>query len=189
MSDAQEWVDKARQGDRDAFRRLVEAHARPLFGVCVRITRDATLAEDAVQEALYNAWRHLAEFDGRAAFSTWLHRIGVNAALEQLRRNARHAHEPAPEPAGEDEAADFLDLRADDAPGPHDHARGGEIRQRAAVELGRMSTLERAAFVMRHVEGESLETIAATLSLNIGQSKQAIFRAVRKLRGALDGLR
>lgn len=190
MTDAAlDWVALARNGDQTAFRRLVEAHARPLFGVCVRITRDATLAEDAVQEALYNAWRHLADFDGRAAFSTWLHRIGVNAALEQLRRNARHEHEPAPAANEADDGADLLDLHADDAPGPDAHARGREIEKRTAAELQRMSALERAAFVMRHCEGESLETIAATLSLNIGQSKQAIFRAVRKLRGALEALR
>jgi RNA polymerase sigma-70 factor (ECF subfamily) len=190
MTDAaQEWVEQARQGNQQAFRHLVEAHARPLFGVCMRITRDATLAEDAVQEALYNAWRHLADFDGRASFTTWLHRIAVNAALEQLRRNARHVHAaPATLPADED-SADFLDLHADDAPGPEAHARGREIHLRTQAELDGMSALERAAFVMRHVEGESLEAIAATLSLNIGQSKQAIFRAVRKLRGALQGLR
>jgi len=190
MTDAaQEWVDQARQGNQQAFRHLVEAHARPLFGVCVRITRDATLAEDAVQEALYDAWRHLADFDGRASFTTWLHRIAVNAALEQLRRDARHVHEAPAMLASDEDSADFLDLHADDAPGPDAHARGREIQRRTQVELDRMSALERAAFVMKHVEGESLESIAATLSLNIGQSKQAIFRAVRKLRGALQGLR
>lgn len=189
MTDDAERVERARHGDQAAFRLLVEAHARPLFGVCVRITRDATLAEDAVQEALYQAWRHLADFDGRSAFSSWLHRIGVNAALEQLRRNARHSHELLAAPVGEDEDADFLDLQADDAPGPDAHARGAEIGRHAAAHLAAMSALERAAFVLRHVEGESLETIAATLSLNIGQSKQAIFRAVRKLRGAMQGLR
>jgi RNA polymerase sigma-70 factor (ECF subfamily) len=189
MTDDAAWVERARDGDQQAFRHLVEAHARPLFGVCVRITRDATLAEDAAQEALYNAWRHLPDFDGRSAFTSWLHRIAVNAALEQLRRNARHVHEPAHAAADADDEGDFLDLHADDAPGPDAHARSQEIERHTATNLAAMSALERAAFVMRHVEGESLETIAATLSLNIGQSKQAIFRAVRKLRGALQMLR
>ena len=186
MTDAEErWVDKARQGDPQAFRRLVEAHARALHTLCARITRDSAMAEDAVQEALINAYRHLSEFDGRASFKTWLHRIAVNAALEQLRRNTRHQ---AAEPV-DDDAEDFLARSTDETPGPDRHARGEEIRRRTEEELSRMSALERTAFVLRHHEGQSLEDISAALSLNTNACKQAIFRAVRKLRGALEPLR
>ena len=178
------WVEHARQGDTAAFKRLVDAHSRPLFVLCERITRDAQLAEDAVQEAFWKAWKALAEFDGRAAFSTWLHRIAVNAALEQLRRNARHRVETTADTSDDD--GDFLAGFGDDEPGPDDHARAAEIGRRVHTQMQHMSGLERAAFVMRHHEGESLETISATLDLTIGQSKQAIFRAVRKLRGALQ---
>lgn len=187
MTDAEaRWVDEARQGDHQAFRRLVEAHARALYTLCARITRDSAMAEDAVQEALINAYRHLAEFDRRASFRTWLHRIAVNAALEQLRRNARHQSEAAD---GDADGEDFLARSADGAPGPDRHARGEEIRRRTEQELSRMSALERTAFVMRHHEGQSLEDISAVLSLNTNACKQAIFRAVRKLRGALEPLR
>jgi RNA polymerase sigma-70 factor (ECF subfamily) len=195
-SDPTAILDAARSGDASAFRRLVELHSRPVFQLCWRITRDVTLAEDAAQEAFYKAWRALAQFDGRAAFSTWLHRIAVNAALEQLRRSARHPHFPTTVGSG-DEDAPSLELSVDaqpDAdtdtlhamPGPQAHARGAELAMRVRAELERMSVMERTAFVLRHVEGESLEQIAAQLSLNIGQSKQAIFRAVRKLRTALQ---
>ena len=181
------WVDRARQGDSMAFRRLVDAHARPMFVLCERITRDAALAEDAVQETFYKAWRALGEFDGRAAFSTWLHRIAANAALEQLRRNARHRHETtAPAFADNDDESDFLGGFDGEEPGPDDHATGAEIGRRVSVQMQHMSDIERAAFVMRHYEGESLDTISATLAMTVGQSKQAIFRAVRKMRGALQ---
>ena len=179
------WVDQARQGDTAAFRRLVDAHARALFVLCERITRDAQLAEDAVQETFWKAWKALAEFDGRAAFSTWLHRIAVNAALEQLRRNARHRVELT-EAVQANEDDDFLGAIGDDEPGPDDHARGAEIGRRLAAQMHQLSALERSAFVLRHHEGESLEHISATLDMTVGQSKQAIFRAVRKLRGALQ---
>ena len=188
MTEVEErWVERARQGDQLAFRRLVEAHARALYTLCARITRDSAMAEDAVQEALFNAYRHLAEFDGRASFKTWLHRIAVNAALEQLRRNSRH--QTADAGAESDDGEDFLTQRADDTPGPDRHARGEEIRRRTEEQLSRMSALERTAFVMRHHEGQSLEDISAVLSLNTNACKQAIFRAVRKLRGALEPLR
>ena len=176
---------RARDGDALAFRRLVESHTRPLYGLCARITRDSALAEDAVQEALFNAWRHLSTFDGRAVFKTWLHRIAVNAALEQLRKRGRH--EVAMDLPDSDE--DFLDAVAEELPGPDRQAQGSEIHRHAERQLDRMSMIERTAFVMRHHEGHSLEEISETLSLSTNACKQAIFRAVRKLRSALEPLR
>jgi len=186
-NDEERWVQAARRGDREAFRHLVEAHSRPLFTLCARITRDAALAEDAVQEALFNAYRHLGDFDGRAAFRTWLHRIAVNAALEQLRRRSKQ--EVVGSDIEEDDDDDFLLARASEVPGPGAHARGAEISRRVNAELERMSALERTAFLLRHAEGQSINDIAQALSLNISACKQAIFRAVRKLRGALQPLR
>ena len=151
----------------------------------MRITRDTALAEDAVQEALFNAWRHLSSFDGRSVFKTWLHRIAVNAALEQLRRRGRLETTID----ATDDEDDFLDAVAEDLPSPDRYAQGSEIQRRTEIQLDRMSTIERTAFVMRHHEGHSLEEISATLSLNTNACKQAIFRAVRKLRGALEPLR
>jgi RNA polymerase sigma-70 factor (ECF subfamily) len=186
-NDEERWVEAARRGDRNAFRRLVEVYARALFALCVRITRDAAIAEDAVQEALLNAWRHLKDFDGRSTFKTWLHRIAVNAALEQLRRGARHATTEAGGDGDDDE--DFLLHQATDEPSPEQRALGGEIGRQVEDHLARMTFIERSAFVLRHSEGHSIEEIAEALSLNISASKQAIFRAVRKLRGALQPLR
>lgn len=183
-------VPAARAGDALAFRRLMDQHGRAVFQLCWRITRDEALAEDASQEAFYRAWRGLPEFDGRAAFSTWLHQIAVNAALEQLRRNARHVQRrpelPTPD---EGEGGDFLDFAEDELPSPLDHAAADALQRRVGLELEHMSALERTAFVLRHIEGASLEDIGAALDLNTGQSKQAIFRAVRKLRGALTAWR
>jgi RNA polymerase sigma-70 factor (ECF subfamily) len=182
-------VPAARAGDAMAFRRLVDQHSRTVFQLCWRITRDEALAEDAAQEAFYRAWRGLPEFDGRAAFSTWLHQIAVNAALEQLRRNARHQQRVELPNQDVDEQGDFLDFVEGELPGPDDHAAADGLQRRVAAELERMSVIERTAFVLRHIEGASLEDIGAVLELNIGQSKQAIFRAVRKLRGVLGAWR
>lgn len=176
------WIARAGEGDAVAFRRLVELHAGPLYRVCARITGDKAIAEDAVQDALINVWRHLKDFDGRSAFSTWLHRIGVNAALEQLRRRGRGG--TVLSEGGDDE--DPVVAVVETAAGPERHARSAEIRRDVEAELARMSVLERTAFVLRHHEGQSLEDISATLSLNVGACKQAIFRAVRKLRFALE---
>ena len=183
-NDEARWVAQASAGDSAAFRRLVETYSSALFRVCARITGDKALAEDAVQEAFFNAYRHLREFDGRAAFSTWLHRIAVNAALEQMRK--RHRVEDAL-PEGDDGSDVFADA-FEAPPGPDRHATSAEVGRDIAHQLSRMSTIERTAFVLRHHEGQSLEEISATLSLSTSASKQAIFRAVRKLRAALDPL-
>ncbi|MGB0134879.1 RNA polymerase sigma factor [Dokdonella sp.] len=179
------WIARARDGDAVAFRRLVEPHTRRLYGLCARITRDTALAEDAVQEALFNAWRHLPTFDGRAVFRTWLHRIAVNAALEQLRRRGRQGTGAGNVQCDDD----FLEELGDDQPGPDREAMGVEIKRQTELQLEHMSPIERTAFVMRHHEGHSLEEIALVLSMNTNACKQAIFRAVRKLRVALLPLR
>jgi len=187
-NDEARWIDAVRQGDRDAFRHLVDVHARPLFALCMRITRDAALAEDAVQEAFFNAYRHVRDFDGRSSFKTWLHRIAVNAALEQMRRRSQH------EIVGTDAQADsqdedFLRGRAAADPGPDERAAGTQIGRHIQDQLGSMTVLERTAFLLRHTEGQSINDISQTLSMNASACKQAIFRAVRKLRGALQPLR
>ena len=179
--DEARWIARARAGDATAFRHLVNANAGALFRVCVRITGDRATAEDAVQEALFSAFRHLADFDGRSAFPTWLHRIAVNAALMQVRKR-RHPAGAWPHRDGDE--TELLDA-ADESPTPYRHAVSAEIRRDVEAELARMTPIERAAFVLRHQEGRSLEEISAALSLNLGAAKQAIFRAVRKLRAAL----
>ena len=180
--DEARWIAQARDGDGRAFQRLVEAHARPLFRLCARITRDEAVAEDAVQEALLSAFRHLKEFDGRAQFSTWLHRIGVNSALQELRKRGRHTTEPVHD---DDDEAPYAHV-SDEAPGPERAALARDTGRAIAEQLGRMSTLERTAFVLRHHEGRSIAEICDVLSLNDSACKQAIFRAVKKLRAALE---
>jgi RNA polymerase sigma-70 factor, ECF subfamily len=180
--DEARWIARARAGEAAAFRHLVDANGAALFRVCARITGDRALAEDAVQEALLNAFRHLADFDGRSAFSTWLYRIAVNAALAQVRK--RRDLEVA-WPQGEGEGGTPFDA-ADPSPTPDREAMSAEIRRELETELARMSPIERAAFVLRHQEGRSLEEICAVLSINVSSAKQAIFRAVRKLRAALE---
>ncbi|HEX5122477.1 MAG TPA: RNA polymerase sigma factor [Rhodanobacteraceae bacterium] len=181
-NDEARWVARAGAGDAAAFRHLVDAHSAALFRVCARITGDRALAEDAVQEAFFNAYRHLREFDGRSAFSTWLHRIAVNAALGEMRRRNR-VEAALPD---DDDATDALASALEGPPGPEREARSAEFGRDIETQLKRMSAIERTAFVLRHHEGQSIEEISATLSLSESASKQAIFRAVKKLRGALE---
>src|SRR6185369_227999 len=84
-------LDRARQGDRDAFGRLVRRHQRRVYAAALHILGSHSDADDATQEALVRAYRGLATFDGRADFSTWLYWITVNTALNALRSGKRGA--------------------------------------------------------------------------------------------------
>src|SRR4029077_12385141 len=82
-------VARARAGDADAFRVLVERHSRPLFRLAFRMTGNEQDAEDVVQESLLRAFKKLEDFDERASFKTWLHRIAVNCSLDVVRARKR----------------------------------------------------------------------------------------------------
>ena len=81
-------VQRACAGDARAFERLYREHAGRVYGLCLRMTRDAQLAEDCVQDTFINAWRALPRFEVRSSLSTWLHRIAVNVSLAKRRKSS-----------------------------------------------------------------------------------------------------
>src|SRR6202011_1129958 len=87
---------RARQGDSDAFRVLVERHSRSVFRLAFRMTGNEQDAEDLVQETFLRAYRQLGRFDGRAGFSTWLYRIAANCSLDLIRARKRRQEQQTP---------------------------------------------------------------------------------------------
>jgi RNA polymerase sigma-70 factor (ECF subfamily) len=149
-------------------------------------------AEDVVQETFLKAYRQLAKFDGRASFGTWLHRIAANCALDIVRARRRRG-EHYSEPSGSDgEVGSLTDdpvhSAASAEPAPDRLAMGSETRRRVAEAMNELSVAERAAFVMRHFEGVSMEEIGRVLGCQTGAAKHSVFRAVQKLRRALEPL-
>src|ERR1700739_3120363 len=80
-------VQRARAGDVRAFERLYREHVGRVYGLCLRMTRDPTMAEDCTQETFINAWKALERFQTRSSLATWLHRIAVNVALAKRRKS------------------------------------------------------------------------------------------------------
>lgn len=174
-------------GDRDAFRVLVDRHARRLFRLAYRMTGNQQDAEEAVQDAFLRAYRRLASFESRANFATWIYRICVNCALDLMRKRrgeTAHRQHTQLDAAGE-ESDPMLDAPSPD-PAPDRLAMSGELGAGVRAAMAALSASERAAFVMRHVDGCSIEEIAAALDLNAGATKNTIFRAVQKLRRQLE---
>ena len=102
MNDAR-LLDAARAGDEDAFARLVQPHRRALHAHCYRMLGSAADAEDALQEALLNAWRGLAKFEGRSSLRSWLYTIATNACLRAIERRPKRVlpidYAPAADPS------------------------------------------------------------------------------------------
>ncbi len=183
-SEAATVVARARQGDSEAFRSLVERHSRSAFRLAFRMTGNQHDAEDVVQDSFLRAYRQLARFESRAHFGTWLHRIVANCSVDLLRaRRSRQDH------ARVDDVESIVDLPAADTAGPERLARSAEIERSVAAALAQLSPLERAAFTLRHYEGRSIAEIGKTLGLGTSATKHSVFRAVRKLRAALGPIR
>jgi RNA polymerase sigma-70 factor (ECF subfamily) len=175
-------VVRARDGDRDAFRILVERHSRYIFGLAQRMTGSAEDAEDVVQETWIKVHKQLSRFEARADFRTWLHRICVNCSIDLIR--ARRYREDPYDPADLIEGP--LSVRGNEGQAAPDRlAASAQIQDRIQQALTRLSSMERAAFMLRHVEGMSIKEVSARLGLNAGAAKHGIFRAVRKMRAAL----
>jgi RNA polymerase sigma-70 factor (ECF subfamily) len=174
---------RARQGDSEAFQTLVERHSRRAFQLAFRITGNEQDAEDVVQESFIRAYRQLSRFEARAHFATWLHRIVANCSVDVIRsRRARYEHASTDllEPAEQPET---------DLPNPERLAASAQIQRTVAAAMSELSPLERAAFTLRHYEGRSIAEIGKTLGLGTSATKHSVFRAVRKLRAALEPLR
>lgn len=174
-------VSRARGGDADAFRLLVERHSQPLFRVAYRMTGNEHDADDVVQEAFLRAYRQLDSFEERANFGTWLHRIAINCALDLLRARGRLDRHYG----GDPETAEMNGAAKTDAE-QHRLLVSAELREQVAHAMERLSGNERTAFVLRHFEGMPVEEIGKTMGIQVNAAKHTIFRAVRKLREALE---
>ncbi len=180
-------VSRARAGDSDAFRVLVERHSRSLFRLAFRMTGNQQDAEDVVQESFLRAYRQLGNFDERASFGTWIYRIAANCSLDLVRARKRRNDQMAA-PADGEHMEDPLAQLASDSPTPERMAMSGEVRQRVAEAMEELSPTERTAFVLRHFEGMRMEEVSRVLDCQPGAAKHSVFRAVQKLRRALDPL-
>ena len=174
-------VERARAGDRDAFQALVEKHSRNVFRLAFRMTGNEEDAEDVVQETFLKAYRNLQRFAGHAEFSTWVHRIAANCAVDVLRRRVPRLTDIRTEEGEE------VELAAGGA-GPERMLLSSEVQGRVARSLDRLTGMERAAFVLRHFEGRPIAEIGRALGVRTGAAKNCVFRAVAKLRRDLAPL-
>ena len=172
-------------GDKDAYGVLVARHGEKMFRLAFRITENEHDAEEVVQETFFRGYRSLPDFDARADFRTWIYRIAVNCALQLL--NRRKAEQAVLIVEEFDDGRPGFQLASDGA-GPERLLLDREIEHRRHAAMEKMTTDERLAFVLRHLEGRTTEEIAEALDLSPNSAKQAVFRSVQKMRRALAPL-
>ena len=159
-------VSAAKAGDKPAFKKLYDTHVSRVYALCVRLTADKALAEDATQEVFIQLWRKLDNFDGQSRFTTWLHSVTSNIAISYMRKqkgwfqkmfNIEDAGLSEKSDAG---STDDVDL---------DHY------------IQRLPERARMVFVLHAIEGYRHEDIADMLSIAVGSSKAQFHRAKQLL--------
>jgi RNA polymerase sigma factor (sigma-70 family) len=165
-------VDRAREGDEDAFTELVDLNGDRCFAIAYRILRDVERAKDAVQQAFLLAWRELPRLREPDRFGVWLYRLLVNACYEESRRHQRWMLHVRALP---------MELAADADPLV-------SVGERDALERAfrRLSPDHRAVFVMHHHAGMPLATIADIVGIPVGTVKSRLHHATRNLRAAIN---
>jgi RNA polymerase sigma-70 factor, ECF subfamily len=177
-------VAAAKRGDTGAFEKLVLRYKRRVFALAQRITNNREDAEDVVQDSFHKVFLHLAKFQEKSRFSTWLTRIAMNEAFMLLRRR-RGVLEVLPETtddAPESASTAFVDQR----PSPEESCWRRERSDLLTEAINRLGPKSRRAILLRNIEERSLEETAEILGTSIGVVKSRLFQGRRKLRGTLN---
>jgi RNA polymerase sigma-70 factor (ECF subfamily) len=174
-------IERAKQGDAEAFQALYDRHKRRVYSLCLRMTANTAEAEDLTQEAFLQLYRKIATFRGESAFSTWLHRLSVNVVLMHLRRKNLPvvSIEEATQASNEEDTPkkDF---------GAEDLALAGSIdRLQLQKAVDNLPPGYRTIFVLHDIEGYEHNEIAGIVGCSIGNSKSQLHKARMKLRDLL----
>jgi RNA polymerase sigma-70 factor (ECF subfamily) len=177
-ADEQQLISRAREGNQEAFRVLVERHMKHAYNVAFGFVGNHEDAAEVALEAFVRAHRALPSFRENSGFGTWLHRIVLNLAMNQARRNRTRAEREV-RPSS---------VTPQDAPSGGDAPGEEEMRRHIERALHELPTLQRAVVILRHMDGLSTKQVSRILCCSEGTVKTHLFRGLRKLRAKLDYL-
>jgi RNA polymerase sigma-70 factor (ECF subfamily) len=174
-----EAIERAKQGDAEAFEALYHLHKRRVYSLCLRMTANTASAEELTQEAFLQLFRKIGTFRGESAFSTWLHRMSVNVVLMQLRKKGL-AVVPLEENIETEEESHKKEPGADDV-----RLAGSIDRLQLENAIANLPPGYRAVFLLHDVEGYEHNEIAKIVGCSIGNSKSQLHKARMRLRDLL----
>ncbi len=180
-------VHAAREGDLDAFNRLVLAYQDMAYNLAFRMLSDEDAAEDATQTAFISAYRHLGDYRG-GSFKAWLMRMVTNSCYDELRRRQRRPTVPlTPMDDDEDEEIESPAWLADGSPSPEEQVSAGELDRAVQHCLQELADEFRVVVVMVDIEGMDYQEVAVVVGKPLGTIKSRLARARLKLRDCLQG--
>jgi len=177
-----ELIDRSIEGDQRAFAEIVERYQRKIFRVAHAILRDEMESDLVTQDAFIQAWLHLARFERRANFETWLTRIAINRARDVI-RSRRWTVTLASQADDDEPGFEPIDEKAD----PERNAVSRQMNDAIEKAVKSLSSQQGMIFRLRHYENLSLEEISQAMGLRAGTVRAHLFRAVHKLRAELAG--
>lgn len=167
-------VERARRGDQDSFRALVETHARAVHALAQRIVQSPQDAEEVAQDAFLRAWRALPEFRGESSFSTWLYRIATRRALARVSTIRRRSQSEV--------SLDSSDVEAMPDPAPPRTSTLARLRMEKLIAS--LPEMQRVAITLFYLQDRSVQEVAMALELPIGTVKTHLHRSRAALRAA-----
>ena len=181
-------INSAQQGDMEAFNALVLNYQDMLYRVALRIVHDECIAEDAMQEAMIHAFRHIRSFRG-GNFKSWLARVTVNASYDELRRGKRHLAMPLEQFTSEGEEIESPEWIRDLSAGPEERAESSELQRALQQCIKALVPDYRLMVILVDMEGMSYEEAAHVARVPVGTVKSRLARARMQLRKSLQSYR
>lgn len=184
-NEERELIRRVVRGDSEAFNRIVTDYQKPIYRTALAIMRNETDADTITQETFVQAWRKISRFEGRSSLETWLTRIAVNKARDELRRQRRFASK-ASHP---DRDTSQLDALRDERPDAERQLLSLELSKIVEEALVSLPPKQRTIFALRHFEQRRLDEIATILGIEPSTTRVHLHRATRKIREILDAYR
>lgn len=169
----QDWLEKARNGDDDAFTRLVETYQTPVYNLCYRMLGEGTAAEDAAQETFWRAYQNLKRYDPARPFITWLLSIAAHHCIDQQRKRRL--------PIFELDEFPELDVMDVTVPNPEKEVSHNQEDEALHQLINQLSPQDRATVILKYWYDCSEDEISQMLSLTVSAVKSRLHRSRRQL--------
>ncbi len=178
-------IKQAQNGEKAAFRQLVETHKKLIYYLAYDLTGNQQDAEDLSQEVFMKAYKSLAKFRGESKFSSWLRRITVNLFID-MKRSKQYKSRKIQDQYDEHEFEMTNKVNTNEEFNSETKTEAGLLQQNIQLAMNSLSPKEKSVFVMRHFNGLKNREIGESLNISVGTVKSQLFRAVKKLQKNLE---
>lgn len=186
MSEDKKLIEKAKNGDVEAFEKIIEEHHNIVYSIALRMSGNETDAFDMAQEVFIKLYRNLSKFDGHSKLSTWIYRVASNTCLDELKKRKRlwnNTKSLNEEMETKDDSV-VLEIK-DTKPLPEEQIENSEIKEILNNAILKLSNQHKEVIILRDIEGFSYEEIADIIGCGVGTVKSRLSRARSSLRKIL----